>query len=873
MELSLGGGMLCTRCVARSFEPAGADESMVEGAIGPLPRRFGGYELLEEIGRGGVGVVYHARQLALDRPVALKLLLAGAYSSEVDLVRFRREAAAAASLHHPNIVPIHDYGECDGQPYYAMDLVDGRNLAELCHGRPLETRRAAHLVETLARAVQHAHEAGIVHRDLKPSNVVISSDGRPQITDFGLAKHLGRWDGVTVNGQMLGSPSYVAPEQAAGRDELVGVATDIYGLGALLYHLVTGRAPFNAATTAETLRLTLEADPPAPRLLNPGLARDLETICLACLAKEPERRYPSAGALAEDCARFLEQRPIRARRPSIAYRSRKWVRRHRFGCVALSIVAALAAAGLIVFARAAQAEALARQRRAQIEQIFARALHVSGPAYSRGRHATLKDLLDETARWVPAEFGDDPLLEAGIHARIGETYCKLSLFENAVPHLEAAWTARQRLLAEDHPDRLVSLRDLGVLRLWQQRYVEAEELLGRVLAIQERTQGRDSEAALLTRHEIVFGRELRLTLRSTIPETELADYSKAHEAFAQESHELACRRWGDEHPVTLLHERNLARTLLRGELPSAESSTGLAERADRARRMLAHNYEASVRVHGPEHPNTIEAMADLGRALLSIKSNDEALRYLEACVPLAERVLGRDQMVTAFAMQMLETALRNAGRTEEANALVPRYVGAWMRTYGPNNAWIHRFAFSCLHRLSVALGQPEMVVRFAQERLAEFRDRYQFAPDSPAVGAMLLVLADARLAQDRVAEASRHLDEATEILARTRPEFAPVWFVHAILGQRYQQIGDFTVAESELLRAHAGISVIGIGDGYADEIRRGILHRLVGLYAAWGRPSSRDEWRDRLDAFDRAVAAARTPEATRVGGAPGAAPR
>ena len=629
--------------------------------------------------------------------------------------------------------------------------------------------------------------------------------------------------------------------------------------------------PYIAPTTAETLRLTLEADPPAPRLLNPGLARDLETICLACLAKEPERRYPSAGALAEDCERFLDQRPIRARRPSIAYRMRKWVSRHRFGCMAILLTAALAAVGLVVFARAAQAETLARQRRAQIEQIFSRALHVAGPAYSRGRQATLKDLLDETARWVPAEFGDDPLLEAGIHARIGETYCKLSLFESAVPHLEAAWTARQRLLPRDHPDCLASLRDLGMLRLWQQRYVEAEEYLGRVLTIQERTEGRDSEAALLTRHEIVFGRELRLTLRSTIPETALAEYREAHAALDRESHDLARRRWGDDHPVTLLHERNLARTLLRGELPSLEPSAGLAERAEQARRILAHNYETSVRVHGPEHPNTIEAMADLGRALLSLKRNDEALRYLEDCVPLAERVLGPDQMVTAFAMQMLESALRDVGRAEEANALVPRFVGAWLRIYGPNNVWSHRFAFSRMHWLAVDHGQPDEAAGFALERLAELRDRYQLAPDSAAIGTMVLVLADARLAQDRVAEAKRHLDDATGILARARPDFVAVWFVRASLGRRYRETGDFNAAESELLRADEGIAGLGFRNSYTDEIRRGILTELVGLYAEQGHVRQRDEWRQKLDAFDRTVAG--TTADYREGGAPVTAPR
>jgi serine/threonine-protein kinase len=201
-----------------------------------LPRAFGPYELVEEIGRGGMGVVYAAWQPALGRTVAVKLLIAGGFASEPALRRFQLEAAAAAKLQHPNIVAIHDYGEVDGQPYYAMDLVTGRNMAELCAGRPLPVRRAADFLRLLARAVHYAHERGILHRDLKPSNVLVDEEERPRITDFGLAKMLGSTAGATLTGQMLGSPSYAATEQVAGRGTGITAASDVYGLGALFYH-------------------------------------------------------------------------------------------------------------------------------------------------------------------------------------------------------------------------------------------------------------------------------------------------------------------------------------------------------------------------------------------------------------------------------------------------------------------------------------------------------------------------------------------------------------------------------------------------------------------------------------------------------------
>jgi len=370
---SARGTGLCARCLASGLFAAPTEE---KAASGPLPRTFGAYDLLEEIGRGGMGAVYRAWQTALGRQVAVKLLLAGAYSSEAQLSRFRLEAAAAAGLQHPNIVPVHDCGECDGFPYYAMELVDGRNLAETCAGRPLEAGRAAVLLRELARAVHYAHQKGIVHRDLKPSNVLLDDQGQPRITDFGLARRLDGADGATVTGQMLGSPSYASPEQAAGRPGAIRVASDVYGLGALLYHLLTGRAPFNAATAAETLRLVLEAEPVAPHLLNPGLPRDLETICLKCLAKEPARRYPSAGAVADDCERFLGHRPIQARRPSWLYRLRKFVRRHRFGVMIATAGLLALVAGLVValagLRRAVVARNAANLARAQAEQLLTR---------------------------------------------------------------------------------------------------------------------------------------------------------------------------------------------------------------------------------------------------------------------------------------------------------------------------------------------------------------------------------------------------------------------------------------------------------------------------------------------------------------------
>jgi queuosine biosynthesis protein QueC len=296
--------------------------------VAPAPAVVPGYELLEEVGRGGMGVVYKARQVSLDRLVALKMILAGAHAGGADLARFRTEAEAVARLQHPHIVQVFEVGEHQGLPYLSLEFVEGGSLEKRLGGTPLSPAEAAALVEKLARAMQAAHEAGVVHRDLKPANVLLSAacgfalaaseeaSAKPQaaipkITDFGLAKKLDE-QGQTRTGAIMGTPSYMAPERASGSKD-VGPAADVYALGAILYECLTGRPPFRAATSFDTIMQVLGDEPVPPRRLVPGVPRDLETVCLKCLQKEPARRYVSAA----DLARFLADEPVRARRPGL----------------------------------------------------------------------------------------------------------------------------------------------------------------------------------------------------------------------------------------------------------------------------------------------------------------------------------------------------------------------------------------------------------------------------------------------------------------------------------------------------------------------------------------------------------------------------
>jgi mono/diheme cytochrome c family protein len=308
-----------------------------------------GYEILRVVDRGGMGVVYEARQAGLGRTVAIKMIAPDRLAPRL-VSRFRLEAEAAARLQHPHFVQIFEVGEVNGRPFFSMEYVGGGNLADLLARQSLSHRQAAELTATLARALHAAHECGIVHRDLKPSNVMLTANGTPKIADFGLAKKLDEEAAHTHAGEILGTPSYMAPEQVEGSRGQIGPATDVYALGAILYEMLVGKPPFRAATPLASLRLLLSQEPIAPSTIDSSLPRDLEAICLKCLEKTPSLRYASGQALADDLQRFLSGEPVTARRSGWARRGWKWARRNRqivaWGCAA-GVVALLAAFFLV----------------------------------------------------------------------------------------------------------------------------------------------------------------------------------------------------------------------------------------------------------------------------------------------------------------------------------------------------------------------------------------------------------------------------------------------------------------------------------------------------------------------------------------------
>jgi eukaryotic-like serine/threonine-protein kinase len=358
-------------------------------AAGPdVKGRFGDYDVLETIGRGGMGVVFKARHRELGRDVALKMILAGELASPTAIQRFHAEARAAAQLDHPGIVPLFDVGEQDGLHYFTMAFVAGPSLATVLHAGPLEEREAARLLCAAARAIDHAHQQGVIHRDLKPSNILLDAARQPKITDFGLAKRVGDASEMTGTGEILGTPSYMAPEQAWGQGDEIGPTTDVYGLGAVLFAVLTGRPPFQSASAWETMRHVVQEEPPNPRRLNPCVPRDLETICLKCLRKNPRQRYASAGAVADDLERYLNGQPIQGRPVGIVERVLRWYcRRPVVGTMAACLAVLLIAVPILlatlwqeadaradVEAAAHQKELKARQRIEALERERSRQL-------------------------------------------------------------------------------------------------------------------------------------------------------------------------------------------------------------------------------------------------------------------------------------------------------------------------------------------------------------------------------------------------------------------------------------------------------------------------------------------------------------------
>ncbi len=628
---------------SRSDEPGGDTRRIVPPAKGrpDEPEERGsddlgpaGYEVIRLLGRGGMGVVYEARQVALDRLVAIKLVRSGSFAGESEVVRFRNEAEAVAQLDHPHIVPIHEVGSHRGRPFFSMKRIAGSSLDRKLAEYAEDPRGSARLVAIVASAIHHAHQRGILHRDLKPANILIDEAGDPHVTDFGLAKRIdgdGQGDSeLTHSGMLVGTPSYMAPEQTTRSLGAVSTATDVYGLGTILYAMLAGRAPFTGTTLVETLDLVRTQYPEPPSRLNPRVPRDLEVICRKCLEKEPARRYPSAQALADDLGRWLRGEPIEARPVGPVVRGLMWCRRNKL--VAAAAVLALASllgglAGVTWKWREAERE---RARSEGVVAFLTRRLfgRADDELIDRGKDPSVRQMLDDAAATLGGWLDGQPDVEAQVRETIGGAYLSLGQYQPAEVQLKRAIELAER---SGGPSDRVVLRArgmLGTLLDRTDRGGESEELLRRDLA--------DCRLALGPLDPVT------LDVAERLGEV-LRHLGRLDEAEALLRRNLADRErvFKPDHPETLRSVYLLGRLLLeRSQLGEAKD--------------LAYRYAHDIQcARGMNHPDRIVALTNQGDVARAAGRHDEALVYYRQAAVEAGRILGAEHPATRSAQANL----------------------------------------------------------------------------------------------------------------------------------------------------------------------------------------------------------------------------
>lgn len=785
----------------------------------PLPR-IAGYTILSELGRGGMGIVYLAQQEKLGgRLVAIKLLLDGAWASGKQRRRFEREAELVAALRHPNIVRLYDSGLTEDRfPYYVMEYVEGTGLQDwssgstdtsspnwIPDGLPADSpsasvRDAAEMVAKISEAVGYAHQRGTIHRDLKPSNILVDPTGEPHVLDFGLAKLVsdkaagGSSARMSQTGEFMGSLPWASPEQAEGALDRIDVRTDVYSLGVMTFRLLTGRSPYAVTGSfGQVLDNIQHAEPPRPSKLRPGLDDEIDTIVLKCLAKEPDRRYQTAGELARDLRRYLTGDPIEAKRDSVAYMLRKQLRRYRVAmwvAALLVTVTSIATVVSVSFEREATKERVEAQYQAMLAQAINKFMletlaspdpYANQFAIDALRDVTVAEALDTASEKVQTAFVDRPLIEAGVRDTLGATYLHLGLLNSADTHLTRALELRRDLLGDDHVDTLTSLAHLAELRLDQGEMEESEALWRRAWEGRRELLGGDhpdtltakdytaltlsyqmeyDEAERLTRECLadrrrVLGSEHRDTLHTLNNLGVLliwrARYAEA-QPLIQEVYRCYERDLGPEHLYAASVLLNVA------------TLHSLSGEYDQAAELFRLAYERQLSCSGEEHPNTLSAQCMLGQSLIRLGCLDEAELLLTGALEAKRRVQGERHWET-LSIQFILADLRNAqGKPVEAEELLRPTLAVQLETLGENHFRTLR-SETRLGRVLITLDRLEEAETLLRRALQSVRDAGR--EEHPFTLQTMVQLARALRHQGHNAQAAVLLDEALGIAKST----------------------------------------------------------------------------------------------------------
>jgi serine/threonine protein kinase/Flp pilus assembly protein TadD len=795
----------------------------------PIVRYFGDYQLLEEIARGGMGVVYRARQLSLNRLVALKMIAAGQLATPAAVQRFHTEAEAAAQLDHPHIVPIFEIGEYEGQHYFSMKLIEGGTLADSfpCRSRRKEAQIAsspkgetkeksqppyvgsckekeiAHLVATVAWAVNYAHQRGILHRDLKPTNVLLDEQGEPHVTDFGLAKQVEDDSSLTLSAAMLGTPAYMAPEQAAGGAKQLTTAADIYSLGAILYELLTGQPPFHAATPLETLRQVVEEEPVPPSQVlsqrppaqpaqsniknqKSKIPHDLETICLKCLRKDPQQRYGSAELLAEDLERWRNGEPILARPVGAAEKAWRWCRRRPVVAGLLLAVLIALVVGLVVSnwfylrEKAARQQAVAAQQEAQtIVQFLTEdvLLQATPEQNSREKQLTLEQAVTEATRRLDqnADIRRQPNVEAALRLAIGRTCSQLGNMAEADLNLRRAFDLCRTELGPTNSLTLEAEFWLGTfLHNLDHKYDEAGTLLREVWQARQQLLGPED------------------------PETLLA---------------LQC------YDITLYQ-------------------TGNFKEAEEVARYVLSIRERTL---GPDHANTIDVLQNLAAAvgLQGDHAQAEAI-HREELRRCDRSGLNRRARFVAVKDVALHRILQ--GDPVEADGLMSQAIPLAAREFGPNSP----LTLHMQRVLARAFADEGCFVEAESLASATLEARLRQSSDLEGNGRTMLILGRGLAQQGRLDEAEQWLQAALPLLReyiRTRDAGA----VQAANWLGAIQVARGAYLEAEKLLLTDSERLFDPANQLSPTEVRLAVSNIIALYDAWQKPEQAAQWRKKLD--------------------------